>query len=129
MEKTKQNNTGDSGSDGGSVGQPVKAVQRIGSRDGAEIPAQLHAMESCRTIGSLKNGDYGWTTVMADVNNRAFAYQHSAVYENQGEFSPHFIQKTESGYKARLMSQGKVLRVDGDLSFANNASAIQEVEF
>lgn len=103
--------------------------QRIGSHDGAIVPVELHAMATCRVVGDMQENEYGWTMVMVDSENRSFVYNQAAVYENPGELWPHFIQKTASGYRARLMSQGRVTKIDSDMAYANNAVAIQEVEF
>jgi hypothetical protein len=70
------------------------------------IPIEVIKQDTGKCVGSMEEGQYGWTRIMADKDGVAFALLHEPVKEHQSETTPHFIQLEHSGgVKVRLMNQ------------------------
>ena len=84
---------------------PKKKIQPA---PGFQLPPEILDQDhEAKSVESLKPGDYGWVTVLADSERRAFIPLGTAVRLNQdASHSPHFITRKEDGtLYARLMCQ------------------------
>jgi hypothetical protein len=92
------------------------------------IPIEVIKQDTGKCVGSMEEGQYGWTRIMADKDGVAFALLHEPVKEHQSETTPHFAEFGELSTMRVLLMNQLVERADykiGKSKFVRLATTLE----